>query len=319
MPASSSGYTETRHQGCGLATWLTFPDWIVIEIELPHVVQRMKESELLQIIDRFNGVVAGDDEFTARVLEKSRKLKVISKWGVGVDAIDLEHAKRLGIRTYNTPDVFSDEVADVVMGYIILLARLLHKIDQSVRSGGWVRIQGVSLRGKTLGVIGIGNIGRNVTRRAVAAGMCVVGYDNAPISASFLEETRLHPIELEELLHTADFISLNCNLSLSNRYMLGPREFAFMRTGTYIVNTARGPLIDEAALFLALREGRIAGAALDVFEEEPLPLSSPLRQLDNCIFGTHNSSNTVEAVERVNKKAVSNLLDGLESASPGGR
>lgn len=286
-----------------------------IEIELPHVVQKLSESQLLEIVDRFDGVIAGDDEFTARVLEKGKRLKVITKWGVGMDAIDLEAAKRLGIRVYNTPDVFSDEVADVVMGYIILLARQLHKLDQSVRNGGWMKIQGVSLRGKTLGVIGVGCIGRAVVRRAVATGMSVVGYDIAPIPALFVRETGLRPVEFEELLQTSDFISLNCSLTSSNWHMLGPREFALVKTGVYIVNTSRGALIGEAALGKALREGKVAGAALDVFEEEPLPSNSPLRQFDNCIFGTHNSSNAYEAVMRVNELAIRNLLNVLESVT----
>lgn len=286
-----------------------------IEIELPHVVQKLSESQLLEIIDRFDGVIAGDDEFTARVLEKGKRLKVITKWGVGVDAIDIEAAKRLGIRVYNTPNVFSDEVADVVMGYIILLARQLHKLDQSVRSGSWLKIQGISLRGKTLGVIGVGSIGRAVVRRAIAAGMSVVGYDIASIPSSFITETRLCPVEFEELLQSADFISLNCSLTSSNWHMLGPREFALMKTPVYIVNTSRGALIDESALIKALREGKVVGAALDVFEEEPLPPNSPLRQFENCIFGTHNSSNTHEAVLRVNELAIYNLLNELESVT----
>ena len=287
-----------------------------IEIELPHLVQQLSESELLEIIDRFDGVIAGDDEFTARVLEKGTRLKVIARWGVGVDAVDLDAAKRLGIRVSNTPDVFADEVADIVMGYIILLARQLHKSDRSVRSGGWMKIQGISLRGKTLGVIGVGSIGRAVVQRAAVAGMSAVGYDIAPVPTSFMMETGLRLVELEDLLQTSDFISLNCNMNPANRHMLGPCEFAAMKTGVYIVNTARGPLIDEAALVQALREGKVAGAALDVFEDEPLPLDSPLRQFDNCIFGTHNSSNTYEAVMRVNERTIRKLLDGLESDTP---
>ena len=287
-----------------------------IEIELPHLVQQLSESELLEIIDRFDGVIAGDDEFTARVLEKGTRLKVIARWGVGVDAVDLDAAKRLGIRVSNTPDVFADEVADIVMGYIILLARQLHKLDRSVRSGGWMKIQGISLRGKTLGVIGVGSIGRAVVQRAAVAGMSAVGYDIAPVPTSFMMETGLRLVELEDLLQTSDFISLNCNMNPANRHMLGPCEFAAMKTGVYIVNTARGPLIDEAALVQALREGKVAGAALDVFEDEPLPLDSPLRQFDNCIFGTHNSSNTYEAVMRVNERTIRKLLDGLESDTP---
>jgi D-3-phosphoglycerate dehydrogenase len=285
-----------------------------VEVDIPPLVQQLSESKLLEIIDRYDGVIAGDDPFTAKVLEKGVRLKVIAKWGIGIDAIDIEAAKRLGIQVSNTPNVFADEVADVVMGYVILLARQLHKLDQSARNGGWCKIQGRSLRGKTLGVIGVGSIGRAVVHRAVAAGMSIVGYDIAIIPPSFVEETEIRVNSLSELLQTSDFISLNCNLTPASRHMLSREEFAMMKTGVYIINTARGSLIDEIALIEALDQGKVAGAALDVFEEEPLSLDSPLRQFDNCIFGTHNSSNTLEAVMRVNELAIQNLLDGLEEA-----
>jgi D-3-phosphoglycerate dehydrogenase len=287
-----------------------------IQIELPPVIQRLSEAELLDMIDGFEGIIAGDDEFTARVLEKGKRLKVIARWGVGVDGVDLDAAKRLGIRVSNTPDVFTHEVADVAMAYIVSLARQLHRLDQAVRNGGWLKIQGVSLRGKTLGIIGVGSIGRAVASRAAVAGMPVLGYDVAHIPASVVQELGLRPVSLDELLRDSDFISLNCNLTSSNFHMLGPREFNLMKTGVYIINTARGPLIDEAALVLALAEGRVAGAALDVFEGEPLPMDSRLRRFENCIFGTHNSSNTAEAVARVNELAISNLLAGLKNPSP---
>ncbi|CAG0969706.1 MAG: phosphoglycerate dehydrogenase [Candidatus Methanoperedens sp.] len=283
-----------------------------IEIELPHIVQKLDESELFKIIDRFDGVIAGDDEFTTKVLEKGKRLKVIAKWGVGVDAIDIEAANRLGIRVSNTPNVFGDEVADVVIGYIILLARQLHKLDQSIRKGNWNKIQGISLSGKTLGVIGVGSIGRALVKRALAAKMNIVGYDEAAIQPSFVKEIGLRIATFEELLKVSDFISLNCNLTSLNRHMLGDPEFAIMKKGVFIINTARGPLIDENALANALREGKVAGAALDVFEEEPLSPDSPLREFDSCIFGAHNSSNTYEAVMRTNELAIRNLLDGLK-------
>lgn len=282
-----------------------------INIELPQVVQKLNESELLKIIDRFDGVIAGDDEFTASVIEKGKRLTVISKWGVGVDAIDIEAANRLGIRVSNTPNVFGDEVADVVMGYIILLARQLHKLDHSVRKGNWDKIQGISLSGKTLGVIGLGSIGRALLLRAKAAGMNVVGYDESANQLSIAREKGLQPVSLKELFEISDFLSLNCNLTSVNRHMLGQHEFTIMKKGVFIINTARGALIDEIALALAIKEGKVAGAALDVFEEEPLSSDSPLREFDSCIFGTHNSSNTYEAVMRTNELAICNLLDGL--------
>lgn len=287
-----------------------------IDIELPDVDQQLSEAQLLDLIDGFDGVIAGDDEFTARVLEKASRLRIIARWGVGVDAVDLAAAERLGILVSNTPDVFAHEVADVVMGYVVLLARQLHKLDQSVRDGNWVKIQGISTRDKTMGVIGVGSIGRQVVGRAAAFGMATMGYDIAPVDDAFVEETGIRLADLEELLEGSDFISLNCNLTPANTHMLGAREFTLMKRGVYIINAARGALINESALVQALREGKVAGAALDVFEKEPLPANSPLRQFANCIFGTHNSSNTTEAVKRVNDLAIENLLHGLEVSRP---
>lgn len=284
-----------------------------VEIDVPPLTQQMSEAELLEIIEGFDGVIAGDDPFTARVLEKGKRLKTVARWGVGVDAVDLAAAQRLGIVVSNTPDVFSDEVADIVLGYIIMLARQLHQLDQSVRMVKWAKIQGVTLRGKTLGVVGMGSIGREVVRRAVAFGMVPVGHDIAEISPSFVAETGLRTVGLEELLRNSDFISLNCNLTPENRHLLSYQQFDIMKPGVHIINAARGPLIDEAALSQGLLQGKVAGAALDVFEEEPLPLDSPLRQFDNCIFGTHNGSNTREAVLRVNVLAINNLFEALNT------
>jgi D-3-phosphoglycerate dehydrogenase len=283
---------------------------------LPPVNQKLSEEYLLKIIDQFDGVIAGDDEFTQKVLEKASKLKVISKWGIGLDAIDLDTATKLGIKVYNTPNVFGDEVADLVMGYIILLSRKLHIIDQMVREGLWneAQIRGISLRDKTLGIIGVGSIGRSVTERAIAAGMNVIGYDIYSIPDSFIKEKGIKQVSLIELLKNSDFISLNCNLTPDNRHLIGKKEFAIMKKGVCIINTARGALIDEKYLINALRKNQIGGAALDVFENEPLSMKNPLHNFQNCIFGAHNSSNTFEAVIRTNELAIKNLIHELQKA-----
>lgn len=282
-----------------------------IDIDLPEMVQQLKESELLEIISRFDGVIAGDDEFTAKVLSKGKRLKTVARWGVGVDNVDLEAAQRLGIQVTNTPGVFSDEVADVVIGYVILLARGLHLLDQSVREGTWRKIQGTSLRNKVLGIIGFGGIGQAVAGRGTACGMNILAHDSAGISDNVLRQTGAKAVDFQSLIREADFISLNCNLTPENRGILNARTFSSMKKGVYIINTARGPLIDENDLATALDEGTVAGTALDVFESEPLRPDSPLRLFDNCIFGTHNSSNTIEAVLRVNEQSIKNLLQGL--------
>lgn len=282
-----------------------------IEIVVPPIVQQMSEAELLEIIDQFDGVIAGDDPFTAKVLEKGKRLKIVAKWGIGMDAIDRPAAQRLGITVMNTPDVFADEVGDVALGYIILLARQLHRMDRSVREGGWLQIPGITLRGKTLGVIGVGSIGRAIARRGVAVGMSVLGYDVRDIPPSVQDEIGLKAVGFEELLSGADFIALSCNLTEENYHLLSHPQFELMKQGVHLVNVARGPLVDEVALLAALESGKVAGAALDVFEVEPLPMESPLRRFDQCIFGTHNGSHTRDAVLRVNELAIANLLAGL--------
>ena len=286
-----------------------------IEVDAPAGVGPLDEQELGRIIGEFDGVIAGEDVFSAAVLERAERLKVLVKWGIGVDAIDLVAAKRLGVRVFNTPGVFADEVADVVLAYMILLARQLHRLDREVRAGGWPKHEGVSLRDRTLGIIGLGSIGLAVARRGAALGMRLAGCDTAPVACSFAEEIGLRLGDLDQVIAEADFLSLNCNLTAGNRHLLGKREFGLMRRGVYLINTARGGLIDEAVLAEALTDGTVAGAALDVFEEEPLPARSPLRRFDSCIFGSHNASNTQQAVARVNELAVEVLLAELEALS----
>ena len=282
-----------------------------LEADLPPVVQQLSERELLEIIDRYEGVIAGDDEFTERVFDRANRLRVISKWGVGIDNIALDAARAHGVQVTNTPGSFAGEVADVAVGYLVLLARQLHRIDAGVRAGGWPKIEGTSLAGKRLAIIGLGSIGTALARRALAMGMEVSGFE---LSADRREAVRAFGVELGDLdavLRAADFVSLNCPLTPENRHMLSDAQFNSMRRGVFVVNTARGPLIDEPALVRALESGQVAGAALDVFEREPLPTDSPLRRFDGMIFGSHNSSNTAEAARRVSDLAVQNLLDAL--------
>jgi D-3-phosphoglycerate dehydrogenase / 2-oxoglutarate reductase len=282
-----------------------------IAAEVPPVVQQLSENELIAMIDRFDGIILGDDPLSRRVLEHATKLRIISKWGVGVDNIDLAAAADLGIPVTNTPGAFGEEVADVVIGYLILLSRQLHRTDAGTRIGAWPKIEGFSLRGRTLGVVGLGSIGLALASRGAAHGMRVVGTDVFDGRHAEARALGLEVASLEQVLKSADLLSLCCPLTAANRHMLDTAAFAQMRPGSYLVNTARGGLVDEAALVGALQSGKLAGAALDVFETEPLPAGSPLRAFDNVILGAHNASNTIDAVRRVNELAMSNLLHGL--------
>ncbi len=291
------------------ASWLAAHG---ITVEAPEVVQHLGEADLLPIIHRFDGAIVGDDQLTRPVIEAGTRLKVICKWGVGVDAIDLAAAKERGIPVHNTPGMFGDEVADVAMGYIILLARGLHRIDRSVREGGWLKIRGTTLAGKRIGVIGLGSIGRAVVSRAIGFGLLPLGSDpHQPPDPDFDTQTGLRRMALDDLIPQADFLVIACNLTPETHHLLDADRLSHVKPGAFVVNVSRGPVIDEAALVRALRDGRLAGAGLDVFETEPLPTDSALRGFETVVLGSHNGSNTVEGVERVNAAALEILVRGL--------
>lgn len=285
-----------------------------VEVFAADVRERLSEEELLPLVAEIDGAICGDDQFTERVLRSAPRLKVISKWGTGIDSIDSRAAARLGIRVCNTPGAFTDPVADTALGYVLCFARRLLWMDRDVRRGLWVKPDAVSLSECTLGVVGVGNIGRAVVCRARAFGMKVLGTDPATVPAEFVEETGLRMLPLDALLAEADFVTLHCDLNPTSFHLVGRDGLALMRPTAYLINTSRGPVVDEAALACALAEGRIAGAALDVFESEPLPADSPLRTFDNCLLAPHNANSSRAARARVHESTIANLLAALREA-----
>ncbi|HPO58496.1 MAG TPA: NAD(P)-dependent oxidoreductase, partial [Anaerolineaceae bacterium] len=266
---------------------------------------------------QFDGAICGDDRFTERVQQACLpRLKVISKWGTGVDSIDREAAARLGIQVRNTPNAFTLPVSDSVMGYILAFARRQPWMDREMKAGKWEKIPGFSLSEATLGVIGVGNVGKAVLRRARTFGMRLLGNDIQPIAPDFVLENGVEMTTLEDLLQRADFVSLNADLNPTSYHIINERTLALMRPNAVLINTARGPLVDEAALIAALEAGRIGGAALDVFEVEPLPLTSPLLRMDNVMLAPHNSNSSPAAWERVHLSTIRNLLEGLGIPCP---
>lgn len=284
-----------------------------ITYDVVDVDQQLDESELLDVLPGYDGILAGDDHLTRDVLATAESLKVVSKWGIGTDEIDFEAAEDFSVDVYNTPGAFADEVADVVIGYAIMLTRELHRVDQAVREGDWFCPRGTSLAGKTLGVVGVGSIGSAVVRRANAHEMNVIGNDVRQLPDELVQETGIDSVSRDELFREADAVSLNCALTDETHQIVARQELEHLGSGGYLINTARGQLVNQAALVNALVDGTIAGAALDVFEDEPLPVESSLTELENVILGSHNAQNTSEAVELVNERAVDNLIDGLLS------
>jgi len=285
-----------------------------LDVVLPAVVQQPSEDELIALIGDFDGMIAGDDPLTARVLGHARRMRIISKWGVGTNGIDREAARLADIQVTNTPAVFGDEVADVALGYVVMLARQLHRLHESVKTGGWLKHEGRSLAGSTLGIAGLGSIGQAVVRRAIGFGLEVIAHDVTDAARQAAARLGIAFVNRDDLFRRSDVLVLCCPLTPETRHLVDARSLALMAPASYVVNVARGALVDEAALAEALRSGHLAAAALDVFEEEPLPRSSPLRAFEQCVFGSHNGSNTTEAVLRASARAVENLFAGLRRA-----
>lgn len=282
------------------------------EVITPVVNERLEETDLLTYAGQFDGTICGDDRFTDRVLRAcTPRLKVISKWGTGTDSIDHAACARLGVQVRNTPNAFTLPVADSVLGYILAFARKQPWMDRAIKSGEWKKIPGCSLSESTLGVIGVGNIGKAVLRRAGAFGMTLLGNDIVPISTDFLSEFKVNSVSLNELVQRADFISVNCDLNPTSRHLVDETLLAKMKPSAVLINTARGPIVDEEALVRALVQKQIAGAALDVFEDEPIPADSPLLKMDNVMLAPHNSNSSPAAWENVHWNTIRNLLLGL--------
>ncbi|HUI89713.1 MAG TPA: phosphoglycerate dehydrogenase [Anaerolineales bacterium] len=289
-----------------------------IDLIIPEVRERMEEAELLKYVGQFDGTICGDDHYTERVLKAcAPRLKIISKWGTGIDSIDSEAASRLGIKVARTPNAFTTAVADTVLGYMLAFVRRQPWMDAAMKRGEWKKIPGKALSECTLGVIGVGNIGKAVTRRARAFGMHVLGNDIVEIDHVFVTETGIEMTSLERLLSNSDFVSVNCDLNPTSYHLIDEKTLALMRPEAILINAARGPIVDEKALIEALQAKRLSGAALDVFEVEPLPLDSPLLKMDGVMLAPHNANSSPAAWERVHWNTIKNLLDGLGIPSDG--
>lgn len=283
-----------------------------IKVIIPEVNERLSESELMEYAGKIDGAICGDDGFSASVLEAfSPRLKVISKWGTGIDSIDQEATDRLGIKVFNTPGAFTDPVADSVMAYILTFARRTIELDRHMKSGEWTKLPGFSLREQTLGVVGVGDVGKAVLRRAHSFGMTLLGNDIVTIDPEFIEEFDIRMVSLPSLLQQSDYVSLNCDLNPTSHHLIDGEKLRLMKPGAFLINTSRGSVVDEEALITALSEQIMAGAGLDVFEDEPLPSNSSLYRMDNVLLAPHNASSSPEAWERVHQNTIRNLFIGL--------
>lgn len=271
------------------------PIWVEVD-------QYLDEGRCCELVGSIDGWLAGDDQITAAVLDKALpRLKVIAKWGTGIDSIDRDAAAQRGIPVLNSPGAFSDAVAECAIGLVLMLSRHLLAIDNAIRAGEWPKPQGRELRGATLAMVGYGAIGCRIAELGEAFGMRVVFHD------PFVEGSQ----DLAEIAQQADVLCLACALTPENRHIINREILALMPRGALLVNVARGPLMDEAAVIDALRHGHLGGAGLDVFEEEPLPMDSSLRALPNVVLSSHNANNGLCAVEAVHARTLDNLVSVL--------
>jgi D-3-phosphoglycerate dehydrogenase / 2-oxoglutarate reductase len=274
-----------------------------VEVRLPDLDRPLGEAEMVELVRGCAGLIVGVDPVTRRVLEAG-PLRVVVKYGSGMDNIDLDAADALDVEVSSTPGANARSVAELAIALLLALARNVALHDRGVRDGSWHRRTGVELAGKQLGIVGYGAIGREVARIALGLDMRVVAHD------PFVHGAEVPLVELDELYATSDAVSLHLPLTDETRGLIGAAELAAMKPTTFLINTARGGLVDEAALAEALRSGRLAGAALDGFDEEPLG-ESPLRELDNVVLSPHAGASTNEAVLRAAARAVDQLLASL--------
>jgi D-3-phosphoglycerate dehydrogenase / 2-oxoglutarate reductase len=260
-------------------------------------------------------IVRSRTKITKDIIEASTPhVKIIARVGVGLDNIDVEEAKARNIQVINSPEAAVNAVSELVIGLILSLARSIPFADAETKKGNWIKkdLTGIELRGKYLGIIGVGNIGRNIGRIGRALRMNIIGYDIVPIDKDFVKEVGLIVTDLNTLLESSDFITCHVPLTAETKKMFNREKLSKMKSTAFLVNTSRGEVIDEGALYDALSDGRIAGAALDVFETEP-PTSRMLVQLQNVVCTPHIGAQTKEAQELaamvIAEKIVQNLRE----------
>ncbi len=274
-------------------------------------------EELLEVIEKYDAIIVRSrTKVRADAIEKGKNLRVIGRAGVGVDNIDVKKATEKGIPVVNAPRGSTHSVAELVFGHMLSLARHLAYADRSMREGKWEKkkLKGIELQDKTLGLIGFGRIGQEVWKLAKVFGMKCIAFDPY-IPEDFIKEKGAEPGSLEDVLRNADFISIHALLTDETKHMISDEQLGMMKKSAYIINCARGGIIDEDALYKALKEGEIAGAALDVFENEP-PGKTPLFELDNIVFTPHLGASTKEAQIRAGVTTAEQVLKVLRGEKP---
>ena len=282
-----------------------------LELVIPEVPgQELAGAELVAAMEGIVGVVAGDDQFTDEVMAQLPDLRVISKWGIGLDGIDLPRAAERGITVTNTPGMFGNEVAEQGLAYLFALVRGTIEVDREVRAGGWPKPVGRSIGALSATVIGLGDIGRTLLLKLRALGVAVSGSDPSPEAADWARANGVALGDAALLARDVDVVMIAAPLNPATRGMVDEAFIQGMRPGSWLINVGRGPIVVGSAAASAIESGHLAGLALDVYEEEPLT-DERIRRLPNTILGSHNASNTFEACHRTHERAIENLIANL--------
>lgn len=273
----------------------------------------LSEEELIAELAGCQGVIGSSDPYNARVFAACPELKIVARCGVGTDSVDMKAATEAGVVATNTPGAMSEAVADFAFGMMLCIARNLHEGHALMRSGGWNELRGSSVYGKTLGLVGVGRIGRAVAQRAQGFRMRVLAYDPAlaDSGAEGLEFT-----DLETLLRESDYVSAHAPATPETIGMFDATKFRMMKPTAYFINTARGALVNEADLIAALESETIAGAALDVYSKEPLPADHALRRAPRCLLEPHNAFNALESTQEMSRQSAVSVLDLYKGRRP---
>ncbi|MEM4164812.1 MAG: D-2-hydroxyacid dehydrogenase [Nitrososphaerales archaeon] len=273
---------------------------------------KISADELIKQVSEFDAVVVRSrTKITSSVIEAGKKLRVIGRAGVGLDNIDTEAAAKRGIVVLNTPESSTEAVAELVLGFMLSLARKIPIGDRGLKEGRWLKgeMMGIELKGKTLGIVGLGRIGGRVGALAKAFGMKILVYDVIQLPEQLVKSLDAQVVDLDTLLSNSDFVTLHVPLTPETRHMMNKERFAKMKKGAYLINASRGEVVDEEALYMALKEGWLAGAALDVFEHEP-PTTEAVK-LPNVVCTPHIGAQTVEAQDAAGELLAEKVVKAL--------
>ncbi len=282
-----------------------------IDFDTVKTSQHVHEKDLLKVIHKYDALLCGDDEITKKVLDKASKLKVISKWGTGIDSINVNYAKKKEIKVFNTPGAFTKGVSTMAMTMILSFYRKIIENHNDIKNNKWKKYSGETLDGKKIGILGVGNIGKKIFEMLQGFNTINYGNDLKKINKNFLNQFKVKMKTKNFLYKNCDIIIIATDLNKFSKKLINEKSIKHFKKKPLIVNIGRGGIIDNNALIKALKTNKIKGACLDVFETEPLQKNNLIKKFKNCIFTSHNAFNTKNEVEFVHKNTLKNIYNGL--------